>query len=307
MTAEVNNITEGNNKIGELGENEFYREAFQRNIGILTQEEQEKLRNAKIAIAGMGGVGAIHLATLTRMGMGNFNIADADFYELPNIQRQFGAYTSNLGKNKAEVMEKIAREINPFLKLKVFPENISEKNIDKFLDKIDIFIDGIDAFNIDARRLIFKKAKNMGIWSITAGPLGFSSALLVFSPDGMSFDDYFGLSNHMSDEDKIISFLVGLAPAGLHMKYINPRSVDFKAKTGPSMVSACNLCSSLAATETLKIILNRGKIRTAPRYLQFDPYMIKLKKGWLVGGGKNPLQFIKRYYAKKILRGIGSI
>ena len=47
-----------------------YHTAFSRNIGWLTQAEQEQLRHTRIAIAGMGGVGGIHLITLARLGVG---------------------------------------------------------------------------------------------------------------------------------------------------------------------------------------------------------------------------------------------
>ena len=53
-----------------------YNEAFSRNIGWITEQEQGILKSKRIAIAGMGGVGGSHLLTLTRLGVGNFNIAD---------------------------------------------------------------------------------------------------------------------------------------------------------------------------------------------------------------------------------------
>ena len=52
-----------------------YEEAFSRNLGIFTKEEQETLRNSRVAIIGMGGVGGVHLMTLTRLGIGKFTIA----------------------------------------------------------------------------------------------------------------------------------------------------------------------------------------------------------------------------------------
>ena len=55
-----------------------YNEAFSRNIGLLTLEEQDKLRRSHVAIAGMGGVGGVHVITLSRTGIGNFTIADPD-------------------------------------------------------------------------------------------------------------------------------------------------------------------------------------------------------------------------------------
>ena len=81
-----------------------YHEAFSRNLGWVTETEQEILRNKRIAIAGMGGVGGSHLLTLTRLGIGEFSLADFDQFELANFNRQAGASTAHVGRNKLEVM-----------------------------------------------------------------------------------------------------------------------------------------------------------------------------------------------------------
>ncbi len=60
---------------------QYIAEAFSRNIGLLTEAEQEKLANATVAIPGMGGVGGIHLITMVRTGIGRFHIADFDTFE----------------------------------------------------------------------------------------------------------------------------------------------------------------------------------------------------------------------------------
>jgi len=60
-----------------------YATAFSRNIGWITETEQEVLRNKRVAIAGLGGVGGSHLLTLTRLGIGKFNISDLDIFEYP--------------------------------------------------------------------------------------------------------------------------------------------------------------------------------------------------------------------------------
>lgn len=92
-----------------------YDVAFDRNIGWVTAEEQQALRRKRIAIAGMGGVGGVHLLTLARMGIGAFNISDLDTFELPNFNRQAGATLSSLDRPKVEVMAEMARDINPTL------------------------------------------------------------------------------------------------------------------------------------------------------------------------------------------------
>ena len=78
-----------------------YADAFSRNIGWVTKEEQGTLRKKRVAIAGMGGVGGIHLLTLARLGIGSFYIADFDEFEVHNFNRQVGATMSSIGRPKA--------------------------------------------------------------------------------------------------------------------------------------------------------------------------------------------------------------
>ena len=81
-----------------------YEEAFSRNLGWLTEWEQQALRYKRIAIAGMGGVGGFHLLTLVRFGVGVFNIADGDAFDLVNFNRQAGATLESIGHSKVAVM-----------------------------------------------------------------------------------------------------------------------------------------------------------------------------------------------------------
>jgi tRNA A37 threonylcarbamoyladenosine dehydratase len=60
-----------------------YEEAFSRNLGWVTSAEQERLRDARVCIAGLGGVGGIYLLTLARLGVGRFSIADFDTSRWP--------------------------------------------------------------------------------------------------------------------------------------------------------------------------------------------------------------------------------
>lgn len=99
-----------------------YDEAFSRNIGWVTTEEQQILRRRRVAIAGMGGVGGGHLLALARLGIGAFTIADFDVFDIVNFNRQAGAMMSTRGREKADVLAEMARDINPEIELSSFPE-----------------------------------------------------------------------------------------------------------------------------------------------------------------------------------------
>ena len=93
--------------------NNLYKLAFSRNIGFLTDSEQEKLRCSTVSIAGMGGVGGLLAERLVRLGIGKIKITDPGTFEGSNLNRQFGSSILNLGQNKAEVVLNQLKDINP--------------------------------------------------------------------------------------------------------------------------------------------------------------------------------------------------
>lgn len=278
-----------------------YEAAFSRNLGWVTQAEQTALRGKRIAIAGMGGVGGGHLLTLARLGVGAFSISDFDTFDLANFNRQAGAFVSSLGRPKAEVLAAMVADINPECELRVFGEGVSGGNLEDFLGGADLYVDALDFFAFDIRRAVFAACHRMGIPAVTAAPLGLGAAVLVFQPDGMSFEEYFQLEG-CDEEEMAVRFLIGLSPAMLQFGYLaDPSRVNLGERRGPSTVAACQLCSGLVATESLKILLGRGGVRSAPRGYQFDAYRNRLAKTWRPGGNRNPFQRFVIWIARRQL------
>ena len=96
-----------------------YAEFTTRNIGFVTQAEQERLRQSKVFVCGTGGMGGAALMALARAGVGNFIIADLDEFEISNINRQVFAFTDTVGRHKAEASADIIARINPEAKVEV--------------------------------------------------------------------------------------------------------------------------------------------------------------------------------------------
>jgi molybdopterin/thiamine biosynthesis adenylyltransferase len=267
-----------------------YDDAFSRNLGWVTEAEQQALRGKRIAIAGLGGVGGSHLLTLVRLGIGAFHLADFDTFALANFNRQAGAMMSSVDQPKLDVLAAMALDINPELKIARFPMGVTPDGIDAFLDGVDLFVDGLDYFALDIRRKVFTRCGERGIPAVTAAPLGMGVALLNFLPGGMSFDDYFRMEG-LGPDEQAIRFLLGLSPSMLQLKYLADRSrVNFAERRGPSTVMACQLCAGFAATEALKILLKRGRVIAAPRGVHFDAYRYRFTRTWRPGGNNNPVQ-----------------
>lgn len=267
-----------------------YEQAFSRNIGWVTPGELLQLRGKRVAIAGLGGVGGSHLLTLARLGVGNFNIADFDVFNLVNFNRQAGANMDTIGRRKTEVLSEMVRAVNPGISLKVFDQGITEQNMDGFLEKVDLYIDGLDFFAFKARSAVFASCAEKGIPAITAAPLGMGAAVLTFLPGGMTFEEYFRWEG-CSEDEMALRFVLGLSPRLLQRKYlVDPGALDLKARKGPSTPMACDICAGMAATEALKVLLQRGRLLAAPHGLQFDPYKNKLVHTWRPWGNRNPIQ-----------------
>ena len=278
-----------------------YDEAFARNLGWVTEEEQQQLKSKRVAIAGLGGVGGSHLLTLTRLGIGRFHIADFDRFALANFNRQAGATMASIDRPKIDVLAEMALDINPELAIEPFPMGVTEDGIDAFLRDVDLYVDGLDYFALDIRHKVFARCAQLGIPAVTAAPLGMGVALLNFVPGGMTFEDYFQLEG-LSPDEQAIRFLLGLAPRMLQLAYLVDRSrVDFANKRGPSTVMACQLCAGFAATESLKILLKRGPILKAPRSVHFDAYRYRFTRTWRPWGNRNPIQRLALAIARRQL------
>jgi molybdopterin/thiamine biosynthesis adenylyltransferase len=282
--------------------NDFnYEKAFSRNFGWLNKEEQLALRSKRIAIAGLGGVGGSHLLTLARLGIESFTVADLDEFELANFNRQAGAFTSTIGSKKTDVLVRIAKEINPNLDVRVFPEGVSEASLGDFLSGADLYLDGLDFFAIAIRRKLFDECAIRRIPAVTAAPLGMGAALLNFLPGRMTYEEYFRLAGQTENE-QLVRFLVGLSPAMLQRSYLIEKSaVDLENHKGPSTPMACDICAGMAATQVLKILLRRGRVLAAPWGQQFDPYKNRYAWTWRPFGNANPLNKLAIVIAKKIL------
>ncbi len=252
-----------------------YATAFARNLGLVSEAEQLRLRRARVAIAGLGGVGGAHVQAIARLGIGALNLADLDTFSLANTNRQLGATADTMGEEKALVLERTARAINPGIDARTWREGINPGNIARFLEGVDVVIDGIDYFRIEIRRMLFQACHERRIPVVIAGPLGYGAAIMTIVPGGMSFDEYFNMGDpgrggdgELTRAEQLLSFALGLSP-GL-VSDVDPSRVDIAAETGPALVSACLLCAAGAASECLKLLVGRGRLAASPHGVYYD-------------------------------------
>ncbi len=285
-----------------MGADSFFQELVSPQLGLYSAAEVARLKRARVAIPGLGGVGGTHLISLVRSGIGSFHIADFDRFEIRNLSRQY-ARADEVGRLKAEVLAEEASRINPHLDLKVFPEGIHSENIAAFLEGVDVVVDGIEFFALDTRRLVYREARKRGIPVITAAPLGFNASLLVFHPQrSPTFEEYFAITSKIPRFDQLLLFTLGLAPKPWFIRYLDLASIDLSARRGPASVITCYLCTALAAMEAVRLILRRPGLRPVPYYFQVDLYLHRSHLGYLKKGNRSLSQRLKFWFLKHKLR-----
>ena len=160
----------------------FELERYNRQILIpkFGKEGQEKLKEAKVTVAGVGGLGCPALVYLTAAGVGNINIIDKDRVELSNLNRQILHWDKDIGKYKVHsAMEKLA-QLNPEVKIDGNITEITEENVKGLLDGSDVVIDGMD--NFKTRLILNKACVDLGIPFIHAAVYGLGGELLTVIP-----------------------------------------------------------------------------------------------------------------------------
>jgi molybdopterin/thiamine biosynthesis adenylyltransferase len=250
---------------------------FVRNIGWVTEAEQNTLANKWVTIAGMGGVGGSYLLSLVRLGVGNFTVADFDSFEKSNFNRQVGAFGSSLGKRKTDTLVAMAHDINPNVNIKVFEEGLTQRNAYDVICDADVFLDGIDFYAFEAKQYAFAVCDEMKVPALTAAPIGMGVSFMAFMPGVMSFEQYFKIKDE-APRHKAIKFLSRISPPMYAWKYLAEKSAfDPNKKSAPSLVLGCEMANAYLCTQVLKILLGRGEVIAAPASVHFDAYLNKFK------------------------------
>jgi len=146
---------------------------------LLGSNTMNLIKRKKIIVFGVGGVGGYAIEALVRAGIFTIAIVDYDIVDITNINRQIIALHSTIGRKKVEVMAERIKDINPEAEVRIYPEKLTEENIDSFgLKEYDYIVDAID--DVPAKLLLIKTAKELGVPIISSMGTGnkFNPALL---------------------------------------------------------------------------------------------------------------------------------
>ncbi len=277
---------------------DYYNQMVDRNLGVLTPEQQEEVSRMVVSIAGVGGNADVAI-TLAQMGYQHFRVADPDEYGMSNLNRQLGCTSETLGKNKAVVIAEEIKKINPLATVEVYPNGVTTENVEEFLEGADVVVDGIDIYAMEAKRKYFNVARENGQAVFCCPAIGYGAAIGIFDPEkSPTFDEYFGVPPESNDPGDLtfrryvenfgVMFL-STRPAGMDMTLARQRSKLGKA---PAVAAGCRLNSALVASAVMDYKFGLSKnVPVVPTTWHID-----LVKGKIIKTGK-----IKRWFMKKLI------
>lgn len=135
---------------------------FSRTELLLGKEAMERLKGARVAVFGVGGVGGYVCEALVRSGVGEFDLIDDDKVCLTNLNRQIIATRKTVGKYKTDVMKERILEINPDAKVNTHKCFFLPENADEFpFEDYDYIVDAVDT--VTAKIALVMKANEMDI------------------------------------------------------------------------------------------------------------------------------------------------
>ena len=139
---------------------------YDRTIRLIGEQAMKELRQKKVAIIGLGGVGSYVLEALARAGIGHLILADYEKIEESNINRQILALHSTVGKYKTEVALERVKDINPDIKVTVHNVFVSKDNIKDIIPlDCDYVIDAIDTVSSKIDIIVYAKKNGINIIS----------------------------------------------------------------------------------------------------------------------------------------------
>jgi len=144
------------------------------------QKGQEKLKQAKVFIAGAGGLGSPAATYLTAAGVGVLRIVDHDRVELSNLNRQVLHWHEDTGKRKVNSATQKLRKLNPEVKIEAIEERITEANISQLVAGFDLIVDAMD--NLPSRYLLNKMALEKNIPFFHGAVYGFEGRAMTVIP-----------------------------------------------------------------------------------------------------------------------------
>ncbi|MEO7222597.1 MAG: HesA/MoeB/ThiF family protein [Devosia sp.] len=158
---------------------------------------QQKLKAARVAVIGAGGLGSPVIAYLAAAGVGTIGVVDNDSVSLSNLQRQIVHRTEDVGVGKAVNACRFVAAMNPFVTVVPHEARLDAGNARGLLEGYELVIDGTD--NFETRRIVAEAAEALGLPLVSGAVSMWDGQVTVFLPGGKRFSDLYPVTPDAAD------------------------------------------------------------------------------------------------------------
>jgi molybdopterin/thiamine biosynthesis adenylyltransferase len=236
-----------------------------RNIGFIDEREQQLLRQARVFVCGVGGMGGAAFMALARAGVGKFVIADIDRFEVSNLNRQVFAFADEVGREKADVAAEAAKRINPSIEIEVLGESWTSE-LPAIASRCPVIVNGMD--DIAAGVHLYRTAKDAAATVIDAymSPL---PSVIVVRPDDPRPEERLGFPTRgkdwrdINEDDRRAAMLAEVEHVMLHSSSRNYVDLTIAGEVAAGRRSRMSFAPMVISTgmlmayEAIALILGR--------------------------------------------------
>jgi molybdopterin/thiamine biosynthesis adenylyltransferase len=254
----------------------IYEQLFERNYGIFEAEEQARIRDARAAIVGCGGIGAVTAVALARSGLGHFSLYEFDTYSPSNMNRQITCFTDTLGMNKAMAVRDSILSINSEAEIDICMHAVTPEEIDEVILDGDVFLPAADNWALSITML--DRAKQLGKPAIMAYPVGALGRVSTFLPESPYAAECVAIPPHLSyvemkafmedpNNRRILQYYQTVG--GWRQEWFDQWCES--KQPHPQICTIVWITGVLAAMEILKLVSGKWQPVVAPRYWHVTP------------------------------------
>lgn len=248
---------------------------------------QLKLKDLRVGIAGLGGMGSNLAEIMVRLGVGHIKIADPDTIDVSNINRQVIATSKTVGQKKAIASANELRTIADDFELVVYDDGITKENVEEFVSDLDVIIDEIDVFPLMAHVWLHRAAQKKNIPLYSGFIIGLGTHVYKFQGTDFTFEDFLQ-QNQLRIQQPTAEFIVDrfCSPPPTYLSTQQQLS-DFlnlvENHQVPIFGATTYMSQSLIAVRLIKDVLDLEKIHggkktpVMPHFIKLDPYDLKLE------------------------------
>jgi molybdopterin/thiamine biosynthesis adenylyltransferase len=202
------------------------RQRYARQILMIGEEGQEKVKAASVLVAGAGGLGTVISLYLAAAGVGHLRIIDCDVVEASNLNRQILPGGRDVGRRKTDSAGEKLSALNPLIRIEAVSCRIAEENAGEMVRGCDLIVDAMD--NFPTRHLLNRTAVDQGIPFIHGAVRGLFGQATTVIP--------------------------GKTPCLRCLFPVNPPQEVF-----PIIGATCGVIGSIEASEAIKLLTGQGK------------------------------------------------